>query len=144
MTTKTQVILLLMVFNLCFFSCQINKSIEVPTIVLESFEVKYPNEKDPSWEIDAHNNFEAHFKIEGVKHRADFLPSGEWVETEISISKKELPEAIKQKIKENYSYYKITEIEKVSNALKGEFYDVEFKQKGKNKDVEFRVSGEEL
>jgi hypothetical protein len=32
-------------------------------------------------------------------------------------------------------------VERVDSAKKGVFYDVEFKQKGKNKDVEFREDG---
>ena len=37
-----------------------------------------------------------------------------------------------------------TEVEKVDSATKGEFYDVEFKKKGKNMDIEYRASGVEL
>ena len=83
----------------------------------------------------------AHFKIDGVKYRADFNTDGSWVETETSIDKKALPKAIKNSIKDNYDSEEITEIEKVDSATKGIFYDVEFKQKGKNKDVEFRADG---
>jgi hypothetical protein len=39
---------------------------------------------------------------------------------------------------------KITEAEHVISATKGEFYDIEFKQKGKNKDVEYRRDGSKV
>jgi len=145
MKIKKQIIFFsILVCSQYMLSCINSINIEVPLVVKKSFETKYPKEKTPSWEIDAHNNFEAHFKDKGIKYRADFSPNGQWIETETSISKKQLPEAIQQKIKQHYNNYKIAEIEKVSSALKGEFYDVEFKQKGKNKDIEFRASGEEL
>lgn len=122
-------------------SCQ---EATVPKAVSDAFRAQYPGEDDPDWEIDAHGNWESHFKVNGVKYRADYLPNGAWVETETSIKKKQLPKAIRDAIKLDYSQYKIAELELVDSATKGIFYDVEFKQKGKNKDVEFRPDGSEL
>jgi hypothetical protein len=114
---------------------------KVPDAVKKTFQAKYPGENDPDWEIDANGNFESHFKIDGIKYRADFSPNGSWIETETSIDKKDLPDAIKAKIKSDYNDSEITEIEKVEHHSKGTFYDVEFKREGKNKDVEFDASG---
>ena len=93
------------------------------------------------WEVDSHENYEAHFKQDGIKYRVDFSPEGIWIETETSISKKDLPKVIKEIIKRDYGYYNISEVEKVDHHKKGLFYDVEFKQKGKNIDVEFDAAG---
>lgn len=123
------------------FNCNQAKG-QAPQAVQEAFKAKYPNENDPDFELDANGNYEAHFKKEGEKYRADFSPEGKWIETENSIKNKELPKAIKKVIKEKYDSEEITEIEHVTSASKGEFYDVEFKQKGKNMDVEFRANGE--
>lgn len=71
-------------------------------------------------------------KKDGIKYRADFNADGSWVETENSIDKEELPEVVKQIIEEKYADREITEVEHVMNAKEGEFYDVEFKQKGKH------------
>ena len=114
---------------------------KVPEVVQHAFEGKYPGEDDPDWEIDAHGNYESHFKINGYKLRADFKPDGTWIETEQSIKKKELPKLIRNILKESYSDMKISEIEKVDHATKGVFYDIEFKRKGKNKDVEMTANG---
>lgn len=57
------------------------------------------------------------------------------------MKKKELPEVILEIIQRDYSDYEITEVEHVESATKGEFFDVEFKQKGKNKDVMFKPDG---
>lgn len=126
-----------------FFACHPVKS-QTPKEVKEAFQTKYPGENDPDWEIDSNGNYESHFKIDGIKYRADFSPTGNWIETETNIKKKDLPEPIIRALKENYGSEFITEIEKVDSAAKGLFYDVEFKRKGKNKDVEFRASGEEV
>lgn len=115
---------------------------KVPDAVRTTFQAKYPGEDDPDWHTDDHGYWESRFRIDGIRHRADFLPDGTWVETEINIKKKELPEPILKVIKEKYNDEEITEIELVDSAEKGAFYDVEFKRKGKNKDVEFRATGE--
>lgn len=117
-----------------------NKS-EAPEAVRQTFQKKYPGENDPDWHIDAHGNYESRFRIDGVRHRADFNPNGEWIETEVSIKKSELPKAIRKAIKENYPDEEIAEIERVQSASKGLFYDVEFKRKGKNMDIEYTKDG---
>ncbi|GAA4323428.1 hypothetical protein GCM10023115_52150 [Pontixanthobacter gangjinensis] len=118
-----------------------DKKSEVPEAVQLAFQKKYPEENDPDWRQDDHGYWESHFKKDGEKYRADFNADGSWVETENDIKKKNLPDAVKKVIKEEYSEYEITEVEHVMNAEKGEFFDVEFKQKGKNKDVMFRKDG---
>lgn len=125
-------------------SCQNNNEENknnAPESVSQAFQKKYPGENDPDWEVDAHGNYEAHFKKKGEKYRADFNPHGSWIETENSIKKKNLPKSIKEIIKKDYADYEITEVEHVDHATKGIFYDVEFKQKGKNKDVMFTEDG---
>lgn len=122
------------------FSCNTIQA-QAPKAVQSAFENKYPGENDPDWEKDSNGNYEAHFKQKGEKYRADFSPNGQWIETESSISKGDLPKAIKTVIKDKYKDETITEIEYVTSASKGTFYDVEFKRKGKNKDVEFRANG---
>ena len=137
-------ILIASCLSIGILSCQEKKDDkegEVPEAVQIAFQNKYPGENDPDWRKDDHGYWESHFKQHGEKYRADFNADGTWVETENDIKTKNLPEAIKKVIGEKYSKYEITEVEHVDNAEKGEFYDVEFKQKGKNKDVMFREDG---
>ena len=136
--------ILIIICSLAFFGCQNQAVSQVPKVVEKAFKLKYPDENDPDWEIDAHGNFVSLYYVIKLLYISDFSPEGIWIETETSISKKDLPKSIREAIKKNYSKEEIAEIEKVDSALKGEFYDVEFKQKGKNKDVEYRASGEEL
>ena len=102
----------------------------------------YPGEDDPDWHKDSNGNYESNFKIDGIKYRADYAPNGNWIETETSIDVKDLPKAIRDRIKSDYDSEEITEVEKVEHHSKGLFYDVEFKQKGKNLDVEFKANGD--
>lgn len=135
-------ITLVLLVTLYSFNCQNTVNAQAPDAVKETFQNMYPGENDPDWEKDSNGNYESHFKIDGVKYRADYSPDGKWIETETSIDKEDLPKAIKEVIKSKYSDEEITEIEKVEHHSKGLFYDVEFKKKGKNMDVEFRANGE--
>lgn len=121
-------------------SCNQTVNSQVPDAVKKTFQAKYPGENDPDWHKDSNGNYESNFKIDGIKYRADFKPNGMWIETESSIDKKDLPKPIRDKIEKDYNG-KITEIEKVQHHSKGLFYDVEFKRKGKNKDIEFKADG---
>ncbi|BAO56359.1 PepSY-like domain-containing protein [Nonlabens marinus] len=125
-------------------SCQDSKDKKAPQSVVANFQAKYPGETDPDWHLDSNGLWEANFKINGERYRADFEPNGLWVETENSIKKSELPEAIKLAIEKDYKDLKITEVERVQHYSKGWFYDVEFKQEGKKMDVEYREDGTSL
>lgn len=123
------------------FSCINSVSGQAPEAVKKTFQKMYPGEDDPDWHKDDHGYYEANFKIDGIKYRADYNADGTWVETETSIDEDDLPKAIQKVIKEKFDDEEITEVEKVQSAAKGLFYDVEFKRKGKNKDVEFKADG---
>ncbi|MFV8225830.1 PepSY-like domain-containing protein [Christiangramia aquimixticola] len=137
---KKLIVCLITLSSVGFMSCQ-EKSDKVPEAVKITFQKKYPGENDPDWKKDDHGNWESHFKIDGEKYRADFNEDGTWIETENDIKKDNLPEAIKKVLKEKFPDEEITEVERVDNAEKGLFYDVELKRKGKNKDIMFREDG---
>ncbi|WP_240642481.1 PepSY-like domain-containing protein [Nonlabens xiamenensis] len=137
-------------FSICFSlfligicSCQESKE-QVPAVVLANFQKKYPGENDPDFKQDDHGYWEAHFKIDGERYRADYNADGSWVETENDIKYKNLPKAIQLAIEREFPDREISEVEHVMSASKGEFYDVEFKQKGKNMDVEYRADGSKV
>ena len=106
-----------------------------------TFQEKYPAAESVEWNEDDHGYHEADFRMDGEKYRADFNADGSWVETENTIKYKNLPDAIQKAIERDYDKDEITEIEHVKSAEKGEFFDVEFKQKGKNHDVMFTADG---
>ncbi len=136
---KFPVLTILLLFSLNLLACQENQ--KLPEAVAKTFQKMYPDEHDPDFKLDAHGYWEAHFKKDGEKYRADFYDNGKWRETENSIKKKNLPEVVKKIIKDKYDYDQITEVEHVLSAKYGEFYDVEFKRKGKNRDIMFKKDG---
>ena len=138
---RTILVIMISVFTFMTASCQDKDSDEVPEAVLKTFQKMYPGEDDPDFKQDDHGYWEAHFKIDDEKYRADFFADGTWRETENSIKEKNLPKAVREAIKKQYGDEEITEVEHVKSAKYGEFYDVEFKRKGKNRDVMYRKDG---
>lgn len=136
---KYIITLLLVLFIGSAMNCQSDG--KVPDVVKDSFKSKYPNENDPDWHQDKNGNYESNFKKDGKHYKADFSPTGQWIETERRLKKNDLPEAIQLKLNEDFDNYKIVEIEEVQHASKGLFYDVELKKDGKKQDVEFSKNG---
>lgn len=106
-----------------------------------AFYAKYPDAEDVDWNTDDNGYHEAEFELDDEKYRADFSKEGTWIETENSIDYDDLPEAIQEAIERDYDPDDITEVEQVDNAEKGKFYDVEFKNDGKKKDIMYREDG---
>lgn len=125
---------------LCLMACSGSSQNNTPEAVKKSFKEKYPSEK-VEWSKDTHGNHEAAFEKDGEKYRADFEPSGKWIETENSVKFDDLPKAVKETIKEKFDKDDVVEIELVDHHSKGQFYDIEFRQKGKNHDVEVSPQG---
>ncbi len=140
-TMKTVKYILILIFGLTVASCESDKKGNTPDAVKKAFKVKYPDENDPDWRKDKNGNYESHFKKDGDHFRADFSPAGNWIETEQSIKKKKLPDAILKILEADYSDSKIVEIEKVDHHTKGVFYDVELKKDGDKRDIEVRENG---
>lgn len=116
----------------------------VPEIVERAFEKQYPNAVDVEWEVDSNGYWEGSFEEKGEKFRADFQEDGLWVETETSIEFSDLPDAVQKAVREDYGDDEIVEVERTDSALRGTFYDVEFKRPGKNQDVEYFANGEKV
>ena len=133
----------------CFIFCMqytvlAQDDLEVPEAVRQAFKAKYPDEHSPKWNEDSHGYYEAKFKKKGEKYRADFDKSGYWIETENDVKYSELPAAViatLQKRNTSFDQSDITEIEYVTHYTKGQFYDIEFRQKGKNFDLMVRPDG---
>jgi hypothetical protein len=98
-----------------------------PEAVAKAFAEKYPNAEKATWTIDRNGRFEADFKLDGTKYRADFDGNGQWVETETSVKWKDLPEATQKAFENEDKKKDIVEIELVDSHEKGVFYDIEYK-----------------
>lgn len=111
-----------------------------PKQVKEAFQTKFKNVKKVSWDQEEATEWEAEFHMNGKEMSASIDPSGNWLETEIDISKKDLPEAVKNTLDKQYADYKIKESVTVESP---EFsgYEIEMEKGETNIEVQLNSSG---
>src|SRR5258706_8662481 len=66
-----------------------------PASVQKAFEQKFPGAEKVKWDKENAHEYEASFKWNKAKYSANFTNTGEWLETEMAIAFKELPDKVK-------------------------------------------------
>jgi hypothetical protein len=118
--------------------------VDPPGVVLEAFRKKYPEIIDPEWEVDSNGSWEASFKINDVKYRADFTTEGIWTETENNISFNDLPNDVREAFLLKYKSEAFRGAEAVDSAARGVFYEIEIFTGTSKIDVIFAEDGQIL
>lgn len=103
---------------------------KVPQKVKEAFQKKFPTVSSVDWEKESDNEWEAEFKMNKIKYSSNFLEDGTWKETEHEISKKDIPQNIKNALMTEFPGYEIEEAE-IFETKAGTFYEFEI-EKGKS------------
>lgn len=97
---------------------------EVPGIVKSTFLIQFPNATNVKWEKE-NDNYEVSFTYEKEMQSAILDSSGNLIQTEIKITKDELPNSILPYVKVNYRRKKIREVAKIIDVNGKVFYEVE-------------------
>jgi hypothetical protein len=120
--------LLLMIF---FSACSHKNP---PENTKKEFSQKFADARSVKWDSEEPNEWEAEFKINGKEMSACFDNTGKWMETETEISAKELPSAVLNTLKNEFSGFKAGEASIIENPeIKG------FEIALKNKETEMTV-----
>jgi hypothetical protein len=101
-------ITLVLAFVLISFSAFSQKT--PPEIVKKEFAKKYTTAQTVKWGSEEKNEWEAEFTMDGKKMSASFDNSGRWMESETSITEKELPAAVVNVLNKDYQGYKKSDI----------------------------------
>lgn len=140
---KNAFFLILMVVVTISISCAQKLSIDkVPSIVLSTFKTKFPNAEKVKWSLESSKEYEAEFKINKVEQSANFSEDGKWIETEVEISKSQLPQVVVDAINKQYPKCKIDEVEQGSTPEISLFYAITLKSNGKDFDIDLKPTGE--
>ncbi len=105
-----------------FFNLQ-----DVPETVKKVFSDKFPTASSVSWERESKTEWEAGFKLKGVKYSAVFLEEGTWVETEYEIAEKDIPKAVLGSLAREFPGYTVDEAEKLETK-DGIAYELEIEK----------------
>ncbi|MEO8710834.1 MAG: PepSY-like domain-containing protein [Parafilimonas sp.] len=118
------------------FSCTAQN---VPDAVKTAFAKSFPNTDVKKWDKED-GNYEANFTKDAKSMSATFDANGTWMETEADIKVSELPAAVTDYIKANYSGAKIKEAAVLSRPNISKLYEAEVK----GKDLLFDENGKFL
>ena len=115
-----------------------------PETVVDAFRQQYPDAPEPTWEVDTNGSYEANFRVNGIKYRADFTKEGIWTETENNIDFNELPPDVRSAYLLKYSSEDFRDAEAVDSATQGLFYEIEIVSGTSKIDVMFDAKGKVL
>jgi len=114
----------------------------VPAPVLSAFKAKFVTAVKVKWSIEKANEYEAEFKMDGLKKSANFKSDGTWIETEIEINISQLPQVVIEAINKRFSGCKIDEAEQAETPENTNFYGVTIELNEKEFDVDVKPNGE--
>lgn len=140
---KKSVIIAILVGALCI-ACDPGKDISelnVPSVVVNALKTQFPDIVDLEWEI-IDGNYQVEFEKNAVDYLALVDPNGDVLKYKFELPLSELPETIKEKIRQNYP----NEMAEGADVLKigtDTFYDVEFEGWLTDEHKIFLPSGEE-
>jgi hypothetical protein len=122
---KNALIITVLFLGINFIGCSQKN---VPENVKKVFAEKFSTAKSVKWDSEMENEWEAEFKMNGKEMTATFDGSGKWLETEASVSMKDLPVAVANTIKNEFKDFKTGEVSTVENAeIKG--FEIALKNK---------------
>ncbi len=107
---KNLILIMLVVAATSFSACGQKKA---PEAVKKAFIQKFPTTTAVTWDQENKNEWEAEFKMDGKSMSANFDNNGKWLETEITLSKSDLPASIKKTLESEFPAYKIKDLSSV-------------------------------
>ena len=115
-----------------------------PAAVKVAFTQKFPNVAKVRFDKEGNGEYEAEFKMDGVKMSANFTAEGAWRETESEIAATALPAAVTQAISAKYPKASIVGAAKIETSDKGTRYEADLKTGLKKAEVLFDEAGNEV
>ncbi len=111
--------------------------------VKKEFSAKYSAAKSVKWANEEKNEWEAEFAMNGKEMSASFDNSGKWLESETTITEKELPASVVATLNKDFSGYKKGDISILeSPEMKG--FELELKKGETSLEVIFDNNGKIL
>jgi hypothetical protein len=89
---------------------------DVPAIVVQAYQTKFPGRRAVEWKKKNDGNFEAEFTLNGVDIAAKFSPAGRWLETETTIAAAAVPKAVAAAMARDFKGYTITETQRLEDV----------------------------
>ncbi len=127
-------------FAICVFAFSQDAA---PAAVIKTFDDKYPGVTNKEWELED-GNYEVEFIKDGKEISVLIDPSGTWISTESAITFEQLPAAVQQVLKDNFSGYKVIESSEITFPSGPKNYEVEMSSGQMVLEVVFDPNGKPL
>jgi hypothetical protein len=114
---------------------------KAPEAVQKAFKKRFPAVMKVGFDKEKNGEYEANFKVGGVKTSANFTAEGVWRETESEIGTAALPAHISKAILAQYPKAKIVGAAKIETPDKGVRYEADLKTGLKKSEVLFDANG---
>lgn len=117
---------------------------QVPSPVLKSFQLKFPQAMDVEWEMKG-NLYNVDFETGalGTDHEAWYEKSGKLVKHTEEISAASLPKQVSSKVNSDYGKYRIKDVKKITEGQKIT-YTMELKSSKEEWKVAYDSQGRQL
>lgn len=112
----------------------------IPKEVRTSFELRYPDVEEVSWELDANADWVAQFSVYNTEYLAKFNLDGDWLETDHKIITAAVPFKVNLSLHDHFKDYKI-EHAMIAEKKTGQFYEMQVLAMGHEYDIEADTKG---
>ncbi len=115
---------------------------EVPSVVMNAFDSKFPNAMDVEWERKG-DIFNVDFEIDKIDHEAWMDATGKIIKLETEIKETEVPAAVKATIAKDFKDCHIDDAEKIEKDGKI-YYSIELDGKTGDRTIIFDAAGKQV
>jgi len=116
----------------------------IPPAVEKAFGEKFPGATGVKWDKENAHEYEASFLWKGQRYSANFNESGEWLETESTVTFHSLPEKIKSAFNDGHKGATVKAAASIENSKNNLSYEVEYKEGVKTHEAFYSSDGTEL
>ena len=128
-------LLVLLLFSGNIFAQKIDQK-NVPAVILNSFQVKFPTADDVKWRLDK-GNYRVEFEVKDKDHEVRLDNRGKIVKHEQDLFFSEIPEDVLQTIREKVPFFDLDDADKITENGKST-YEIDFEID--NKDHDFWIT----
>ncbi len=114
---------------------------KVPTPVFKAFTKAFPNAIKTKWEIESANVYESNFKWNKTQYSAKYDQNGTLQETEMYLTKQNIPITVMNTLKQKFAGFKIEAAEKVTDGAGKITFELAIEKGKKNLEVKFDPDG---
>jgi hypothetical protein len=114
---------------------------KVPAVISEAFNKKFPDVTKVKWDKENAQEYEASFKLNGIKYSANFSDNGEWLETETGISFDKLPQKVQDSFNTNYKGHTVKAVSSIGTSKGITKYEIEYKKGKKTVELFYDENG---